>query len=177
MATLRVNPWAREHHVLRTSLSPAECRERLDARTAPVHSRGAFFGTWLTASDHPVRGHVGRDRFHLLKMIRGRNSWQSDAWGRFTAVPDGTRIDLSLGQNLPIAVFEACVLGALLLFLLAVLLSGRSFTDGLVILAILAMGVIMHAAGRWGAGKDQEFLVQHVRETLDAEEEPTAATR
>lgn len=176
MAKPRVNPWAREHHVLRTSLSPKQCCERLRARTAPWRSLEAFFGSWGAVGYRPVRGQVWPYRFHVLKTNSWRNSFQSDAWGRFTAVPGGTRIDVSVGQNFPIVVFEACLLVVLLLGLLAAIAIGRLLTEALGILAFLAAGVITHAVGRWGSGKDQEFLVQVVRETLEAEEVAAAPT-
>src|SRR5262245_27737925 len=171
-----MNPWRREHHVLLSNLSPDECCTRLAARTAPWHSREGLLGKWA-ANDRPQCGTVSRYRFQLIKTPTERNSWRPEANGRFTPTANGTRIDMSIGQNLAITVFEIFVLGAIFAYLIAAAATGRLLSDGPVVLLILGVAVGMHCIGHWGTGATRRFLLETVRETLHAVEVPARTTR
>jgi hypothetical protein len=84
---------------------------------------------------------------------------------------------MSIGQNLAITVFEILVLGAILAYLLAAAATGRLLSDGPVLLLILGVAVGMHCIGHWGAGATRRFLLESVRETLDAVEVPVPDQR
>jgi hypothetical protein len=168
---LAINPWRREHHVLLTDLSPDECCARLAARTAPRFSREGWPGKWAPNA-RPLRGTVSRQRFRLIKTLAYRNSWRPEANGRFTPTADGTRIDMSIGQNWAITVFQILVLGAILAYLIAAAASGRLLSDGPVVLLILGMAVGMHCIGHWSTGATRRFLLESVREPLSAVEVP-----
>src|SRR5262245_22740304 len=173
---LAINPWRREHHVLLADLSPDECCARLAARTAPWLSREGVLGKWAPNA-RPLCGTVSRHRFRLIKTLAYRNSWRPEANGRLTPTPNGTRIDMSIGQNPVITIFEILVLGAIFAYLIAAAATGRLLSDGPVVLLILGVAVGMHCIGHWGTGATRRFLLETVRETLHAVEVPARTTR
>jgi hypothetical protein len=171
-----INPWRREHHVLLADLSPDECCARLAARTAPWRSREGVLGKWAPHA-RPLRGTVSPYRFRLIKTRAYRDSWRPEANGRLTPTANGTRIDVSIGQNLAITVFEILVLVAILAYFIALAANGRLLSYGPVVLLILGVTVGMHCIGHWGASATQRFLLESVRETLDAIEVPAPDKR
>lgn len=85
--------------VIESSLTPAECRDRLNGVLINVPS-SMFWGTW---PDTSIRGSVSGEEVHVFghTSIRGP---QHHLVGTLTATKAGTRIDLScahgFGQNL-----------------------------------------------------------------------------
>jgi len=75
---------------------------------------------------------------------------------------------MSIGQNLAITILEILVSGAILAYLIAAAATGRLLSDGPVVLLILGMAVGTHCIGHWGTGATRRFLLESVRESLDA---------
>src|SRR6266581_4459699 len=92
------NPFARETRVLTSSLSLEACRDRLRADAGSLWNPFAAWG-------HPVRGRVTDRGFWIVKTIHYRNSFQTEARGRWTPEGSGTRIEVSFGMSRWVAVF------------------------------------------------------------------------
>lgn len=169
-------PWRAEHRLLQTRLTPEECRDRLTPLV------GSSWGGWSTC---PLRGSVRADGFSVTKTINYRNSFQTEASGRFEANADGTHIRVRLAMS-PFVVAFIClwigILGAMCLTYLvtyggllttgplAELLDLANGVGGLAGMMVLGFGA--QAFGRWVARNEADFLMGFLADTLDAHEVP-----
>jgi hypothetical protein len=162
------NPFARQTRVLRSPLDAAACRERLRAETGSIWNPFAAFA-------HPVRGRITDRGFCITRSIRYRNSFQTEACGRWMAEGDGTRIELSLGMSRWVAAFMIAWLGLMLAFAAAWRWMGGPpggsspappWFVPLIPLMMIAFAVLLVAFGRWLARHDARYLLEFLDRTL-----------
>jgi hypothetical protein len=173
------NPWTRETRVLHSSLAPESCRERLRAETGSLWNP---FSAW----NRPVRGRVTEKGFWILKSIRYRNSFQTEASGRWLPEGNGTRIEMSLGMNRWVAVFMTLWLVGVFAFSAAWWLSGaaseeapRSTTPwvaSFLPLVMLAFGFGVIAFGRWLARNEARELIDFLSRIFECPPDATPIT-
>jgi hypothetical protein len=170
-------PWAAEHRALETRFSPEECRLLLEPHVA------SGFAFW---TDRPVRGSARSGGFSLTKSISYRNSFQTQAAGKFVRTDAGTHIRVRLGLSRPVAaLFTFWLLGltafAALGFLMLVADLPRSLNTAnlsspvrlvAVVGGMLTFGVALQTFGRWLARDEADFLMRFLGETLEAQELP-----
>jgi hypothetical protein len=173
-----LNPFRRDVHLLRTRITPLECRERLQARTA---SRFSLMSA-LALDDRPVRGRVSAGGFSVRKAIHYRNSFQTVASGTWVAEPHmakRTLIHVYVGPSRVAATLWAVWMALVALFaagFLAALLtpgvsvSGDALLGLLVPVAMLGFGMALPAFCLWLARGEAGFLLVFLRNTLVADE-------
>lgn len=175
-------PWRAEHRVLQSRLTPDECAARLERQIAPL------FGYRTTL---PVRGWAAPHGFSLTKAINYRNSFQTQARGRFEAAGEGTRIHVKLRLSPLVIGFMGIWCGGLAGVLLMFVAVGATMlaASGLqtpqtasdviavampvgILTVMLAFGVGLLAFGRWMARDEADFLLRFLGDTLEAHEPP-----
>lgn len=162
MSAPRANPFAAEQHLLRSPLTPDQCRERLRARVEAARA---------------VRGWVHQDRFSLKKAIRYGNTFQTEAAGQLIPEPRGTRVVIRLGlgrgaRRFVVGWLLALVLlyGSLMLVAGAVPAAMDEARPALLSMPVmLAVGFGALYFARALAGDEGRFLLEFLIETLDAE--------
>jgi hypothetical protein len=179
--------------MLLTSLTPEQCRERLRTRVAPdtedvnlslsflpgesvwrmLHSNGA------TSSAPSIRGFFYATGLHLRKTIRYGNPFQTTAAVKLIRTSAGTRVLVCLGMEETSAVGLAICLGSCVVFTLFMIAGGRSSPEAFsgppivfMCLGFLTFGYAMLVISRSLARDEGPFLLQFLRETLEAEELP-----
>lgn len=174
---IRFNPFSGEWHLLATSLSPKECAERLGARTLSwwnwrVWLRPGHMRHWAVIGSVSTRG------FTLWKTIPYNNSWRPRANGRLHHESGVTHIEVRLGRHPFVTIFELCWFGGV------VMTGGSRFVSALqrgsgeltllgtiaAPVLMLAFGFAVRSFGLWLARNEGAFLLQFLRETMDAEE-------
>jgi hypothetical protein len=174
-----VNPFAVEQRVLHTTVTAEECGRQLAARLNAWRS-----GMVPIGQERWVSGTVSAQDFVLKKVITYRNSWQTEARGRFAPMLSGTRIVVHLGISRWVAVFDLVALVFACLCFLSVgsalvyawhVPEPTSHSDSpwvglLLLLSFGAFIVGMRHLGRWLARSEADFLVQFLREVLVAED-------
>jgi hypothetical protein len=170
-----LNPFFVERRRLMTKLSPDECHERLKPYVVSWGSSDAWFGT--RRRERPVYGSVSTRGFSLMKRHSYRNSFKTQAVGRFESAAGGTHITLRLSMHPFIMVFLiiGCVFCALFLgVLVQQWLSEPISLDArwLISLIVPAGWVALPIFGRWMARDEASFLIQFLAETLVAHELP-----
>jgi len=169
------NPFTRESRVLVSSLSVEACRERLRADVGSLWNP-------FTAWNHPVRGRVTGKGFWIVKTIHYRNSFQTEARGRWTAEGNGTRIDVSFGMSRWIAGFMIVWLIGIAAFVVGWWGSGpagsaKAAGAGTLLvflpLLMLGFGIGLIAFGRWLARNESRELIEFLTRTLECQ--PDAA--
>jgi hypothetical protein len=173
-----VNPFAVRRRVLKTALDPATCEARLKARLE--HPFAAF-----SAEERPLSGWVARSGFAVRRVIGYRNPYQTEAVGRFVALPHGTRVDLQLGltrwARLGTALWGIwCLAFAAVGPALALQGGTPARLADVVVPAAFAAGFIVFqgmviALGRFLARHEEAFIVQLLKQALDAEETPAGS--
>lgn len=171
------NPFAAERLVLRTSLSPTGCRERL--RTLQVD-----YTTAARSYAGPVYGYVGSKRFWLVRNSNWRpgigptrrSPFTFAARGRIESAPAGTKITLtvSLNPTIMIMLSLSLVVGiGLSLFLLFAQATQAHSLDTILALdgAFLAIYIGIYLLGRWLMPNDSEYLQSFLRKLLAAQED------
>ena len=164
------NPFRSEMRVLRTSLAPESCRERLRARVGSIWNP---FSSW----SHPVRGRVTEKGFWIEKSIHYRNSFQTVARGRWIPEGNGSRIDVTLGMNRFMVVFILAWLvlvggiGVMWWFIDSPATNPRpekfpALAAALPLL-MLVLGVALVAFGRWLARNEAPELTQFLIRELE----------
>lgn len=150
--------------VFTTELPPSVCEERLRARLA--RPRWGVIPPPVT-DERPVWGAAGRHGFRLVKVIRGRDSWQPVAWGRVEPSGDGTRVSVRLAVHPLVVLFEAAVGGIPLVGAAWGLSHGAA---GAAIALVFPVAIAAMHAGARLANRDQDaFLVDFIRRVLGAE--------
>jgi hypothetical protein len=97
----------REHLVVITRLSPDVLRERLQSRIGPGFA-------WREAPERPLAGTIGTDGFVVRRWRTRRSLLWPVARGRYYSTADGTRVELSLGQDNLERLLAALLFGAIL---------------------------------------------------------------
>jgi hypothetical protein len=156
-----------------TSLSPEACRQRLKDRCAGWGEMLVSGFTRSIESSHPLYGRVTNRGFSLFMRIRYRNSFQTEAAGRFREEGGRTRVDVRFGMAawvwLATAVWFGLVslVGLVLLFMVATrglpMKSWFLLPFGMIIVAI---GVVWF--GRWLARNEEGKLRALLTEVLQA---------
>jgi hypothetical protein len=164
------NPFRRNHLTLHSPLDRETCRRRLQEITGSIWNP---FSRWT----HPLRGQVNDRGFWILKTLRYRNSFQTEARGRWSSEGTGTRIELSLGMNrlsVVALIFALVVVGAVT--------SRFGFTptaevSTLLVRAIpvlmLILGAALVAFGRWLSRRESDELIALLSRTLGCQPTPT----
>jgi hypothetical protein len=170
------NPFHRETRVLRSSLGPEACRDRLRSETGSIWNP---FSKW----SNPVRGRVTDHGFWIVKTIHYRNSFQTVASGKWIPEGDGTRIELALGMNRMVAVFMLAWLAAIAAVGLTWWLSGapaavshpatEPWFVGAIPILMLVFGVALIAFGRWLARNEATELIEFLSRTLECQPDAT----
>ncbi|MCL4466195.1 MAG: hypothetical protein M1389_09235 [Chloroflexi bacterium] len=171
----RLNPFATERQVLFTQLTPAECSERLAARTFRAGIID-IYEALFSAERYPIYGSVSERGFTLGRLVSLR--YPIDGWlhadmlhikarGRFISRGSGTSLPVSISFH-PVAVFLVLIIWG--------------FGVGLVVLAIQRLLPAFVPVGffvLWGGAyilfllqsRDvDKFLLNFLRETLEAKE-------
>ncbi len=157
---------------LLSPLPRAECAKRL---------RRHVGSEWSLASNSGVVGSVDGDAFRIRKMIYYRNSFQTYLHGQLSDAPGGgTRIRCELRElNLrPVLIAAVVVVLIALAGIIALLaLHGSQFRQVPLIVLIAPLGVVPLLAvvgvlavniGRWAARGEQQYLVDFLCRTLEA---------
>jgi hypothetical protein len=157
---------------LLSKLPRAECERRL---------RRTVSSPWSLASQSGVVGTVNGDAFRIRKMIYYRNSFQIYLHGQLSDAPSGgTRVrcefrELNLRPVLIAAVVVVLIALAGMIALAA--LHGSQFRQVPLIVLIAPLGVLPLLAaagvlavniGRWAARGEQQYLVDFLCRTLEA---------
>ena len=169
-----------EQHVLRTQLNSEQCCERLQ------HQVGQWNWYLYPIPEQPLRGVVSKTGFTLRKTTRYRNDFQPVASGKLASAPDGTRIEVRLATA-PGGSFFTFWLGLWLFMLIVVVpfVIVRSFFRSvplfikatflaavipLCLLLLWAFAQSLFDAGRLRGSEESAFLLNFLRETLEAED-------
>jgi hypothetical protein len=92
------NPYAEPTLELGTSLSAADCRDRLARRVAP------WYEPW-PSEQRPLKGRVGPDAFAVYRFRSYRHGFETEARGRLGTGAAGTNIRVRFGFKLQDRVF------------------------------------------------------------------------
>ena len=170
------NPFARELRELRTSLSPGSCRERLRAQVGSIWNPFAVWG-------HPLRGRVTERGFWVRKTILYRNSFQTEAHGRWFAEGNGTRIEVQLGVSRFVPAFLALWISILLVAWLALAVSpggsgGATRPEDVWVAhwlppLMILFGIALLGFGRWLARNESRDLIEFLSRTFECPPDAT----
>lgn len=145
-----------------TPLPREDCLRRLQEQIDP---EGSVFGK------RPVIGRVRDRSLRLRKRIAGRNSFQTFLYAGLVSVGSHTRFDCRFGMHPAVIAFMAFWFGVLLFGAggVAAELVGRADADGNAIrtplavfgpLAMIVLGLVVVAIGRYGSKGDVAFLTE-----------------
>jgi hypothetical protein len=170
------NPFGVEEHVLVTQLGPSMCRARLDDALMTWDNVDRWSPLNPNKRD-PVVGQVSAHGFNIRKWWRYKRPYDLDVWGEFQPAPGGTRVHVYIAMRRKIAAFFLFWF-VFMLMLQAALALGFVATPGESLtplgawvpgLAALAGGVA-YLLGRAAAKRDALFLLDFLREVLQAKE-------
>ena len=159
-----------------TLLAPEECRRRLAARC--VHWGEAFISGFTMQIDpaRPLLGRVTARGFWVFLRIRYRNSFQTQASGRFRPESGRTRVDVRFGMTLVTKLFMGVWLTGVGCGAIAILIARASGAPGaqgpwvLIPFGMLAFGIGLVVFGRWLARDEERQLGEILARELEAGE-------
>lgn len=181
MSSLFANPFAVEEHAFTTGLTPAQCRQRLAASLFDWDDldRWSFDNPRLK---HPVVGEVTPQGFTVRKYARYRRPEDVQVWGTFGPTPTGSEVHVYLANRRRTAVFFALWFGFFLTLQLGMLLGliGEPYEPGAFPgvwwpSMLLLIGGVAYLLGRSAARRDAVFLLDFVRQALQAREGPSGS--
>ena len=170
------SPLQREHLRFSTSLSPKQCRARLQTTTATGKNV-------LSRTRHPVRGWIGARRFYLEQNDPATPLLRTCLRGKLTATRDGAIVDVSLGAHPWVAVIFVALMSLLASAALVVTyLAWQQIEEALptVFLSwsvVIALGGVLFLIPAWGHESERAFLLAHVRRTLGVRIVPPPSSR
>lgn len=167
-AAQHLNPFHVRRVVLTTALPASACAERLKADFAP------FWAFWATKQQ--LKGRAGEERFSCSRWLGPRKALPSEARGSFVAGGLGTRAEVSIGWR------RVDLIGLTLALLFLVVFSAVLATDtsvrigsgwmAAIFLGVFLLVLVLH---RMATFHDDEFLVERLKQLLDATEIPEAS--
>ncbi|HEY1385674.1 MAG TPA: hypothetical protein VGF43_18765 [Dongiaceae bacterium] len=149
-------------------LSIIECTDRLRSAT---QSEWAIFGT------RPVVGKVGEKSFRLRKRLKmSRNSFQTYLSAKLSSEGMSTRLTCRFGMHPFVVVFMIVWFGGVTAGAIGSLVFGlRHYSSGtmpsagpLVPWGMVVFGIALVGVGRAMARGERQFLLDFLRETVDA---------
>jgi hypothetical protein len=157
---------------LLSPLARPECERRL---------RDIVKSEWLPASNSGVVGKIDGDAFRLRKMIYYRNSFQRSLYGQMSDAPGGGTRLLCEAREMDLKwvfILAGVIVGVAFLVVLWSFFHHKIDIHDVPLVAILApaagvpllVGIGTGAVffGRWAARNDQQFLLDFLRQILDA---------
>lgn len=166
--------------VLKSSLSPRECLQRLAEAIDP----DPFLNFRKISRSKPVVGTVTEKHWTLCKRVQGRNSFQTELTASVRAAGDGSVIVCRFGMNPVVFVFSIMWLAG------AVTIGGMMFAVslfrpdplspdniwGLVAPPIMILfGLFVVGIGQMISQGDEKFLLRFVKQTVDGVEDANEA--
>jgi hypothetical protein len=165
-----VNPFPIHDRMLKTALTPAECRQRLSAVTPQ-----AIIMPWNRRRER-IEGTVSGQGFNI-RPARQFGGGHLNAIGRFDAADGGTLIRIRLRPQWMYALVLTFAFPGILAIGLYVTFTdsrhddiGQLIESVLLQLAMVPIVVGVHLAERWAGRHDEERLIQHVSTALQASE-------
>lgn len=152
-----------------TSLSPEECRERLenvvDTRTFTFWPEGHYKGT-------EVVGTVRTSSFRLRKRLHGRNSFAPVFVGTMRSEGSGTAITARCRPPL----FAIIFMLAFPLFAASFIVVGFGWAPILIPIAIASVPFVIYLASRKQASEDRAYLQDFILRALQPSPGPSGVT-
>lgn len=139
-----------------TKLTPEECRERLAKELAPLWGL-------LGSAGRPLTGRASKRGFDVIRFIAYHSFAQTHATGAFEEWAGVMRIHVRLGASPVAQVGMAVYTGATTA--LGIFLLLHSLPVGLV---LPVMGLMIYGALRWAARSEADYLVERLKEILEA---------
>jgi hypothetical protein len=122
------------HLVFDTALDGAEVATRLQREITPP--------VWPRREHRPqlFEGRFDGERFSMVRLVRGRNSFRPEITGRLAATPAGTRVDVTLRAH-PAVVVISSVLVLIGVAIVGVLVQDWMQTGELLLPALPLLGM------------------------------------
>lgn len=150
--------WRDQRGVIRTSLTPEQCRGRLQPRLAAL---------WTLVRPVPAIGGAGRNGGWMYRPRWFSNSFCTVLRYRVLAEPSGSRIETRAGAFILIRI----MMGGFALLWIAnalAMVRGMGMAQAILLtLAPLGLLVVMAAFGRWAARGDAAHLTAFLAEAVE----------